>query len=94
MNDDQLEIIKSKKTGPNFEPTTKTLARILKTLVEKGEDSKSTLAINAKLNYSRLAKHIVWLEAKGLVEAKIDESVIKIGLTEKGKKFASTFVGV
>jgi predicted transcriptional regulator len=93
MRDNPLDIIKNKKIEPDFEPTTKTLVRILKTMVEKGADSKTILSLNAQLNYSRLAKHIVWMEAKGLVEAKIDKSVVKIGLTKKGREFASTLVG-
>jgi len=30
------------------------------------------------------------MEAKGLVESKVDESKIKVGLTSKGRDFAST----
>jgi predicted transcriptional regulator len=51
------------------------------------------LSIDTNLNYTRLAKHIVWLEKKGLVESIIDESKINVGLTEKGRIFASTISG-
>lgn len=59
-------------------------------MTDKGPEAKTMLSINANLNYSRLAKHIVWLEKKGLVESTIDNSQIKVGLTKKGREFAST----
>jgi predicted transcriptional regulator len=83
------KIVKKKKLDPTFEPRTKTLSRILKTIIDHGPESKSTLSFDTNLNYARLAKHIVWLEKKGLVESKIKDSTIKIDLTEKGKLFAS-----
>jgi predicted transcriptional regulator len=87
-NPDGLE---NKNLKPDFKPTTQTLIRILKTMMENGADQKTTLSVSTNLNYSRLAKHIVWLEQRGLVESKIDESEIKVKLTEKGKEFVSIF---
>lgn len=84
-------VSKDKKIQPDFKPTTKTLVRILKTIEESGEEAKTALSINTHLNYSRLARHILWLEEKGLVESKIDKSKIKVALTKKGKAFISTF---
>ncbi len=60
-------------------------------MTDKGSEAKTTLSIDAHVNYTRLAKHIVWMEKKGLVESKIDKSKIKVGLTKKGIEFASTF---
>lgn len=74
----------------DFKPSTQTLVRILKTMADKGTESKTALSVDANLNYTRLAKHIVWMEAKGLVETTIGESKIKVGLTSKGRDFAST----
>ncbi len=68
----------------------KTLSRILKTMADTGPEAKTSLSIHTNLNYTRLAKHIVWLEKKGLVEATIDKTKINVGLTDKGKIFAST----
>jgi predicted transcriptional regulator len=68
----------------------KTLLRILKTMTDNGPEAKTSLSVDTKLNYTRLAKHIVWLEKKGLVESTIDKSKINVGLTAKGKIFAST----
>ena len=85
-----IDIIKNKKLEPNFEPSMKTLSRILKTMVDNGPEAKTSLSIDTNLNYTRLAKHIVWLEKKGLVESTIDKSKINVGLTAKGRVFAST----
>ena len=85
-----VDIVKHKKLGPSFEPSMKTLSRILKTMVDNGPEAKTSLSVYTNLNYARLAKHIVWLEKKGLVESIIDKTKINVGLTEKGRVFAST----
>jgi predicted transcriptional regulator len=90
MRPKTIDIIKSKKLEPDFEPSMKTLLRILKSMIDNGPEAKTTLSVDTHLNYTRLAKHIVWLEKKGLVESTIDKSKINVGLTEKGKIFAST----
>lgn len=82
-----------KKTD-NFDPSTKTLSRILKSIQDTGPKEKTSLSLDTNLNYARLAKHIVWLEAKGLVKSEIDDSKIKIGLTTKGKEFAMIMADV
>ena len=81
---------KNKKLEPNFEPSMKTLSRIFKSIEENGPEAKTTLSLDTNLNYARLAKHIVWLEQKGLVESTIDKSKINVGITAKGRVFAST----
>jgi len=88
-----LDIIKEKKLEPNFEPSMKTLSRIFKSMTDNGPEAKTSLSLDANLNYARLAKHIVWLEQKGLVESTIDKSKINVGLTPKGRIFASTISG-
>ncbi len=83
------EIIKSKKLAGSFEPSMKTLSRILKIMVDSGPEAKTNLSLDANLNYARLAKHIVWLEKKGFVKSTIKDNKINFGLTEKGRIFAS-----
>ena len=87
-----LEFIETAKAIPKkeFEPSMKILLLIVKTLSDKGPEAKTSLALDANLNYARLAKHVFWLEKKGLVESTIDKSKINVGLTEKGRIFAST----
>ena len=85
-----IDIVKKKILEPDFEPSMKILSRILKTMKDNGPEAKTSLSLDTNLNYARLAKHIVWLEKKGLVESKIDKSKINVGLTEKGRIFAET----
>jgi predicted transcriptional regulator len=85
-----IDIIKNKKITPDFEPSMKTLLRILKTMVDSGSEGKTSLARDANLNYTRLAKHIVWLEKKGLVESVITDQKINVILTQEGRIFTST----
>jgi len=87
-----IDIIKNKKLEPDFEPSMKTLSRILRTMVDNGPEAKTSLSVDTNLNYTRLAKHIVWLEKKGLVESTIDKSKINVGLTANGRIFASTIL--
>ena len=84
-----IKIIKSKKLEPSFEPSMNTLSRIMKTMTEKGSKGKTQMSLDTRLNYARLAKHIVWLEKKSLVESTIEDNKINISLTRKGKEFAS-----
>jgi predicted transcriptional regulator len=90
MHSKPVDNIENKELEHDFKPSTKTLLRILKA-IDKGPEVKATLAVDANLNYTRLAKYIVWMEKKGFVKSTIDESKIKVGLTKKGREFASTF---
>jgi predicted transcriptional regulator len=83
-----LEIIKIKKIEPDFEPSMKTLSRIVKSLTEQDSGGKTQLSLDTNLNYARLAKHIVWLEKKGLAKSTIKDNKITIGLTANGRDFA------
>jgi predicted transcriptional regulator len=83
------DIVKNKKLEPDFEPSMKILSRIITRMLANGNKGKTELSANTNLNYSRLANHIVWMEKRGLVELKIDGTKIKIGLTKKGREFAS-----
>jgi predicted transcriptional regulator len=90
MHSKTIVIVKDKKIEPDFEPSMKILSRILKTMVNNGSEGKTCLARDSNLNYSRLAKHIVWLEKKGLVESIISDQKTNVILTQKGKMFGTT----
>ncbi|HZS72964.1 MAG TPA: hypothetical protein VFA69_00530, partial [Candidatus Nitrosotalea sp.] len=49
------KIVQGKKLSQNFEPSMKTLSRILKIMVDNGPDAKTSLSLGANLNYARLA---------------------------------------
>ena len=90
MNSKTVDIVKNKKLESSFEPSMKTLSRIMKSIIDTGPKAKTSLSLDANIQYTRLTKHIVWLEKKGLVESTINNSKINVGLTEKGRVFAST----
>jgi len=83
-----IKIIQKQKLTTSFDPSMKTLMRILKFMTENSSGGKTQLALDTKLNYARLAKHIVWMENKGLVESIIDDNKINITLTKTGRDFA------
>ena len=89
-----IQIIETAKTIPKkeFEPSMKTLLRIMESISEDGADVKTSLALKTNLNYSRLAEHIVWLEKKGLVKSIISEQKINVALTQKGRIFVTMLV--
>lgn len=84
-----LIIHKNQKTEYDFSPSTSSVLRIIQAINHHGPTVKTNLATNSNLNYSRLAKHIVWLEKKGLIKSTIEDSRINVDLTEKGRVFAS-----
>ena len=84
-----IKFIKNKKLGVNFEPSMKAILRIMKTITDNGAKGKTQLSLDTNLNYTRLAKHIVWLEKKGLAESTIEDNKIEVILTTKGREFAS-----
>ena len=84
-----IKIIKSKKLESDFDPSMKTLLRIMKAMTKNGAEGKTQLSLDTNLNYARLVKHIVWLEKKGLVESIIEDNKINVALTTRGRKFAS-----
>ncbi|HET6459008.1 MAG TPA: winged helix-turn-helix domain-containing protein [Nitrosopumilaceae archaeon] len=92
MNYEVVEM--KRKTKCNFEPSTKTLLRIMESITKNGSEGKTCLARDTNLNYTRLAKHIVWLEKKGFAETIIADKKINVVLTQKGRKFASVFSSI
>lgn len=66
----------------------KTLMRIVKFMTENASEGKTQMALDTKLNYARLAKHIVWMEKKGLAKSVIYDNKVHITLTKNGRDFA------
>ncbi|AFS82221.1 hypothetical protein [Candidatus Nitrosopumilus sediminis] len=88
VNPKVLDIIKSKSIAPTFDPSMKTLMRIVKFMLEHPSEGKTQMALDTKLNYARLAKHVVWMEKKGLAKSTIYDNKIHISLTKDGRDFA------
>ena len=88
VNPKIIEIIKTKSIEPTFDPSMKTLMRIVKFMTENDPEGKTQMALDTHLNYARLAKHIVWMEKKGLAESTVEDNKINISLTDAGRGFA------
>lgn len=82
--------ISNKETDDSFEPSMKMIIRIINSIVHKGTKTKTDLSIDTSLNYTRLVKHVIWMEKKGLVKSVVENSKIKVDLTDKGKLFGMT----
>jgi predicted transcriptional regulator len=85
-------IIKNEKMENDFEPSMKTLLRIMDAMLNNNSEGKTCLARDTNLNYARLAKHVAWLEQKGLVESIIHDQKINVVLTQKGRTFGTTII--
>ncbi len=64
--------------------------RIVKFMSENSSEGKTKLALDTKLDYARLAKHIVWMEKKGPVKSAIEDNKIQLSLTNTGRDFVKT----
>ena len=92
MGSKTINIMKSKPIEPDFEPSMKILLRIMESMTNNRSEGKTCLARDANLNYARLAKHIIWLERKGLVESVVDDQKINVVLTQKGRTFGTMLI--
>ena len=66
-----LDILKTKSLVSTFDPSMKTLIRIVKFMTENSSGGKTQLALDTKLNYARLAKHLVWMEKRALLNLQL-----------------------
>ncbi|HEX5672719.1 MAG TPA: winged helix-turn-helix domain-containing protein [Nitrososphaeraceae archaeon] len=86
--------ISNKTLDDKFEPSMKMIIKIINSIAKQGAYTKTDLSKDAGLNYTRLVKHVMWMEKKGLVKSKVENSRIKVNLTDKGEKFGSTVADV
>ena len=84
----QIEI-KNIRLEPDFEPSMKSLLRLMKAMTENGAEGKTKLSLDTNLNYARVTKHVGWLENQGLVESTVEDGKIIVTLTKDGREFAS-----
>ena len=85
-------VIKNEKMKNDFEPSMKTLLRLMEAMLNNDSEGKTCLARDTNLNYARLAKHVIWLEKKGLVESIVHDQKINVVLTPKGRTFGTTII--
>jgi len=58
------------------------LARVIKTLKEKGRLNKTALATSTGLSYDRLVKYLDWMTQKGFIDFDSNDEVVltKLGV--------------
>lgn len=78
----------TEKEKTKFEPSRIILPRIVRALLENGPVGRSTLAVKSNINYPKLAKHLIWLQANSYVEFSVENRKFVVRLTEAGRMFA------
>ncbi|WP_337862022.1 winged helix-turn-helix domain-containing protein [Nitrososphaera sp.] len=76
-----------------FEPSFRVICRILKILLERGAVSKTVLSQAAGINYSRLLRHLDWLDHRQIIELMVERHKVLVRLTRRGKEFALILSG-
>ncbi len=81
--------LRNAKSGSKFSPSNKIFLRIMKVMLDKNSIQRTTLSLETNIQYSRLSKHLEWLERKKLIESFVEEGRIFLKLNSLGREFAS-----
>jgi len=82
--------LRNAKSDCEFSPSVKILSRIIKVMLEKNSIQRTTLSLETNIQYSRLSRHLEWLERKRLIESFVEEGKIFLKLSGLGREFASS----
>lgn len=66
------------------------LSRITTVLLDRNTIGRTELSQKANVNYTRLLRHIEWLQDKELVDLIVERGKVKVRLSNTGKEFAKT----
>jgi len=95
QDEDESNDKKEAKTyDAKFDPTIKLLLRISKTILDSESIGRTTLTLNANVNYTILTKYLEWLAERALVEFFIDDGKVKVRLTTIGIEFTFRLCGL
>ena len=78
----------NEKSNNAFSPSMKILSRIIKVMLEKNSIQRTSLSLETNIQYSRLSRHLEWLERKKLIESFVEEGKIFLKLSSLGREFA------
>lgn len=59
-------------------------------MLDKNAIQRTSLSLETNVQYSRLSRHLEWLERKKLIEPFVEEGRIFLKLNSLGKEFASS----
>ena len=76
-----------KEDRRGFSPSFTIIIRILKVLHDNEPLTKTLLAQKSGINYSRLLKHLDWLEERHIVELAVHRHKVIVKLTRTGREF-------
>ena len=82
--------LRNEKSDGAFSPSMKILSRIIKVMLDKNSIQRTSLSLETNIQYSRLARHLEWLERKKLIESFVEEGKIFLKLSSLGREFASS----
>ncbi|HET7337537.1 MAG TPA: winged helix-turn-helix domain-containing protein, partial [Candidatus Nitrosotalea sp.] len=74
----------------DFKPNLLVLLRIMRILFEKNRIGKTSLSLEANVNYTGLLRYLQWLHDKHLIEFVIEVNGISVVLSQLGREFASS----
>lgn len=77
-------------TLSDFKPNLLVLLRIMKILFEQNRIGKTSLSLEANVNYARLLRYLQWLHDKHLIEFVIEVNGISVVLSQLGREFVSS----
>jgi predicted transcriptional regulator len=84
---------KERKTNTDnkFTPSSKTLSRIMKIILERNSIGRTALSLKANINYALLSRHLAWMENKSLIKLTVENGKVTVKLTSHGREFATEF---
>ncbi len=86
----RMVLNRTKRNDKSFEPSMKILSRIMQVMSERNSIQRTTLSLETNIQYSRLSKHLEWLEKKRLIESFVEEGKIFLKLSSVGLAFSSS----
>lgn len=80
--------LRKEKSDNAFSPSVKILSRIIKVMLDQNSIQRTTLSLETNIQYSRLSRHLDWLERKKLIESFVEDGRIFLKLSSLGREFA------
>ena len=82
----------SKNIKSSFAPSLTALERIFSVLEDENSVTRTALSQMANIHYSRLVQHLKWLQHKNIVQSFLDDELLKIRFTARGREFARVLI--
>lgn len=92
-------LIRNDPITTKFSPSVATLKRMMKVVLEENAITRTELSLKANVHYTRLVRHLYWLQQKRYVVFEIgddrkEEQKMVVKLTEKGREFGNALLSL